>query len=562
MRQYVVVSKKKPNLSRLTRSKNFQKLRRQRHWFFTLAMTQLEMIRRIKSFLPSREQINGEKLLNRMKLCSLSIFLLWTSSLRTAVFISSTVIEVPPSNLLFKSCETALLVAIHEKHNFQECVDSQLERCYLDLEGAVKTEGTRVKDLADQNDALVEHIQSLAKECSQDYIGIRGSLDGWVGKLNSIPFNNATCEMEEQTELSNTFGDVTLFQEEALALTNKYISDGSSSLQAIVDYVKAREDYDRAYIMNHTKIMSNQLKEFFEVSMPGLPDGIFPNIPIQMFKAKVEDIFEVISIQALGCFTFDRALQRYCDFHPEWDWALDSTFLGYFNDNVANKSIELLHNFGEYYNQKIHEINITRQKWDSVKDVVVTIFEKVNSTIIPDFGLAFPGVSLMNSNLKMFFPGFQFTPDIQRFLRLQDEWNTLYDGINSRFSPIRANVYEKFMNDTVIPDLLNWKFRFIQEADKLNELSWRWHQCMRSKMNRMSDQMASNAENNIYQGDYDPPPYYGSQSNITTLEDELELFDTKGEVSEIAICSIYFSEYFYGFLIIINRSLYEIQEIP
>jgi hypothetical protein len=511
----------------------------------------LEIKKRFKSFLPNREQIQDKKLLNRMKVCSLSIFLLWTSSLKTAVFISSTVIEVPSSNFLLKSCETAFLVATDEKEKFQECVDSQLERCYLDLKGAVTTEGTRIKVLADQNAALVSYVQSLAKECSQDYIGIRGSLDGWVGKLNSIPFNNDTCAKEEQTELSNTFGDVTLFQEETLALTNKYINDGSNSLQNIVNYIKERQEYDRAYIMNHTKVMSNQLKQFFELSRPGLPDGIFPNIPIQMFKAKVERIFEVISIQTLGCFSFDRALQKYCDFHPEWDWELDSTFLEYFNDNVANKSIELLYDFGEYYNKKIHEINITRQKWDSVKEVVVSIFEKVNNTLIPDFGLAFPGVSLMNSNLKMFFPGFQFTPDVATFLRLQDQWNALYDGINSRYSSVGATVYEKFMNDTVIPDLSNWKFRLVQEADKLNQLSWSWQQCMRFKMNRLSDRMINDADNNMYQSDYDPPPYYGSQSNITTLEDELKLFETKGEVSKTGITCFYYCNFNvqFGFLL-------------
>jgi hypothetical protein len=497
----------------------------------------LKIQKRFKSFIPKREQVKDKKLLNRMKLCALSIFLLWTASLKTAVFISSTVIDVPSSNFLLKSCETAFLVATDEKHNFQQCVDNQLERCFSDLKGAVSTEGTRIKVLADQNAALVDYVQSLAKECSQDYIGIRESLDGWVGKLNSIPFNNDTCGMEEQIELSNSFGDVTLFQEETMTLTNKYINDGSNSLQAIVNYIKAREDYDRSYIMNHTKVMSNQLKQFFELSRPGLPDGIFPNFPIQMFKEIVDHIFEVISIQTLGCFTFDRALERYCDFHPDWNWELDSTFLGYFNDNVANKSIELLNDFGEYYNKKIHEINATRQKWDSVKEAVVSIFEKVNSTLIPDFGLAFPGVSLMNNNLKMFFPGFQFAPDTSKFLQLQEEWNTLYDGINSKFSSAGANAYEKFMNGTVIPDLLNWKFRLVQEADKLNELSWRWHQCMRSKMSRLTDQMTNDAENNIYQSDYDPPPYYGSQPNITKLEDEIKLFETKGEVSKSDIIS-------------------------
>lgn len=485
----------------------------------------------LHSFLPSKEQMQDGMLLNRMKLCAFAIFLLWGSSLRTAVFIGSFVIEVPSTDLIFQSCGSAFFLARNEKEKFKVCVDTQLERCQADLEGAVNHEVDRVKALADQNAALVQYVNRLSTECSQDYINTRASMDGWLGKLHSLPFNNETCSAAEQVELSNTLGDVSLFQEEAMLLTKSYINSGVNSIHSIIDYVKTREDYDREYIMNHTKVISRELKKYFQMTRPGLPNGIFPNIPIQAFKSQAEYLYDVVFIQAMSCFTLDRALQKHCKLYPDWDLTLNTTFLEYLNSNVANKSIEMLYDFGDYYNRKINELNATRQKWNSIKEVVVDVLERVNNTIIPDFGLAFPGISQMNNNLRFFFPGFHFTPDIATFMHLQDEWNAIYEGISTPFSKFNPNVYEKYINETVMSKLFTWKFRLIQEADKLNELSWRWHRCMELKIGRLTDKRAIDADNNIYPEDYSPPPYQGSVSSVTSLDDELRLFETKNEVS-------------------------------
>ena len=131
------------------------------------------------SFLPSKKQRNDRKLRNRMKLCSLSIFIMWASSLKTALYITSFAIDVPTILTSYNSCKSTFEVTRNEKEKFSTCVNVQVEQCESRLEVATERESERVNIASAHNSRIVKRMIDASRNCTGDYTAVRGALEAW-----------------------------------------------------------------------------------------------------------------------------------------------------------------------------------------------------------------------------------------------------------------------------------------------------------------------------------------------------------------------------------------------
>ena len=85
------------------------------------------------SFFPSKQQLHDKRLQNRMKVCVLAIALMWATSLKVAVYISTEAIEVPSAQTLYRSCKSAFEVTVEEQAKYSNCIKVQLDQCKNDF---------------------------------------------------------------------------------------------------------------------------------------------------------------------------------------------------------------------------------------------------------------------------------------------------------------------------------------------------------------------------------------------------------------------------------------------
>jgi hypothetical protein len=189
------------------------------------------------------------KLWNRMKLCSLSIFLLWISSLKVATFIASHAIVVPSITSLYHSCKSALQVAREEKKKFEICANTQISKCMTDLDLMSKYELNRVQLSSQHNSKIVKKAQKIADECTLEYNDLRNALDDLTSiHPRLLPFKNDTCSSEEIDTLMNSVISTDTYKSEAFLVAAEFEQHSKSTMDNIIEYAKVRAEYDKNYI--------------------------------------------------------------------------------------------------------------------------------------------------------------------------------------------------------------------------------------------------------------------------------------------------------------------------
>ena len=108
-----------------------------------------------------------------MKICALAICLMWCSSLKVAVHIASFAIDVPPIQLVYRSCKGAFHVIAHEREAYAHCVDVQLHQCHRNLDLALISEFERVNESAAQNRIIAEQARAANTNCTSKYTPLR-----------------------------------------------------------------------------------------------------------------------------------------------------------------------------------------------------------------------------------------------------------------------------------------------------------------------------------------------------------------------------------------------------
>ncbi len=251
----------------------------------------------LESFLPSKHQIRDAQLQNRMKICILAVCLMWATSLRVAVYISKHAINVPSIYLLYESCKSAFQIAVEEKERYSKCISVQLDQCNSDLHQSAVAEVRRVNVSSMKNTDILHSVRDSYEMCASDYTSLRYSLEGWVNNGQSLPLlesstslsstssttestgnststntNTNTCSAAEQQELMTSIGDMNLIRSEAKALSEEYGLNSQNTVQNIASYARARSEYDREYLDNHTQAMQDVVQSYMNEVSQNMPD--------------------------------------------------------------------------------------------------------------------------------------------------------------------------------------------------------------------------------------------------------------------------------------------------
>ena len=213
---------------------------------------------------------NDILLRNRMKLCAFSIFLMWSSSLRTSMYISSFAIDVPLAQILYKSCKASMHIILEEKERFSSCVYRQMKKCEDDLKRAIGLETQRVNAMSSHNTKGVNRVRKSAENCSEDFTLLKRSLEEWLALSQTLPIRNTTCSPRDREVMMSTVYDVNVLRSEALAVSTRYSRESRNTMHNIVDYAKIRSEYDVNYAKKHMDVVSNEVQTY--ISLTPIPD--------------------------------------------------------------------------------------------------------------------------------------------------------------------------------------------------------------------------------------------------------------------------------------------------
>lgn len=221
---------------------------------------------RSSCLLPTRKQSNDPKLRNRMKLCALSILIMWASSLKSVVYIVSFAIDVPSILTSYHSCKSAFQVTRDEEKRFSSCVDIQLDQCKSILEAETDRESERANLASLHNSQVLKHVTHYSSNCVADYTELRNSLEAWIALKQSIPTHNTSCSGEEIQELLSTITSIESFKTDAFNVSTRIEANGRGTFNRMIDYTKIRIRYDQDYLQNH----SETVQKFFytEITLP------------------------------------------------------------------------------------------------------------------------------------------------------------------------------------------------------------------------------------------------------------------------------------------------------
>jgi hypothetical protein len=319
------------------------------------------------SFFPSKEQRNDLKLRNRMKICAFSIFIMWASSLKTAVYIASFAIDVPSILTSYDSCKSAFQVALDEKENFETCVDVQIEQCKISLDAAIELELNRVNLASYHNSRVVKSIVNASSDCTDDYTKLKSALETWTALEQVVPIDNSSCSAEEQDMLLTTVASIETFKTEAFGVSTKFEEKSRGTLNRMIDYTKKRTAYDQEYLYNH----SNAVQTFLDEEIIILPFDI---------SEIVENITEAVSTLT-SCMSLNNA--SFCQIQHD----LNSTFTSVkttaekFKQDSFEKYMEKMDTYQKYYDEMYaamegYESNLMTkiEKWKTLYSSKYSVF--------------------------------------------------------------------------------------------------------------------------------------------------------------------------------------------
>jgi hypothetical protein len=449
-----------------------------------------------------RERMVDDKLINRMKICFLGISLMWASSLRIAVYISSRALTVPNAEPIINSCTSALEISNEERSKYLECADEQGSLCIQSLDAAVATQIQRVKQATSINKAVLESVANAKQNCISDYRSTRSGLEQWTIQP---PFLEK-CSQDSIEALMDSFLGVGKSKNEALSLYDNFTRETKATLENIIHYTKSRNIYDLDYVMNDSgRSMQMSIDAY---TCNGFPRG-FDSSFIQSYR---DEYFQTIN-NALSCASFgltegqceDSYLNLLNDLENRKDSAeaiLQETvsFLQVWASDFANeiKSMETAYDTLRYTSAKFTEG--AQKCYEALQTTHKMFYKESEHSWLGQVDLT----SLMSQIDKVSFQYDQFNLD--SVLTKWDNFTYQTNGVfRSAFDTVQGYTNESLHNLETVVD--NWNETFYSVFT------------------------VPNIMNNInVLENYNPPQYQGSISNVTSLDEELELQSRKNNV--------------------------------
>lgn len=254
------------------------------------------------SFHYKEGETNEHLLRNRMKICSLSVCLLWASSLRTASFMSSYAVQVPPLNVGYETCKSSAQVILEEETGFTQCVDRQLEQCKRDLNTAIDLESKRVSQLSTRNSEMVNSLRDAAIICTEDGTSLQRSLESWLSVSQEIPPKNNTCSTKDREAMFSTIYDVSVLRSEAISTSSKYSEDNAIIIGNIVEYTRRRIGYDRNYASSYVHDFELEFMNYMRTtSLPTLN----VSVNIQSIAQEIERLIDCSTLRDIPSLSCD-----------------------------------------------------------------------------------------------------------------------------------------------------------------------------------------------------------------------------------------------------------------
>lgn len=223
---------------------------------------------RICSLFPSKRKLNDLKLRNRMKICALSIFLLWSCSLKNAAFIASYAMEVPSIATFYHSCKSASQIARDEKAKFTQCAKTQVDQCKFGLDILAERESRKVMTASEFNSKIITETEITLEACSADFNDLKSALESWSDSNSYIPLHNGTCTAEEKELLTKSVVSIESYKSEAFLVSAKYEYESKNTIDRIIDYTQQRFDYDQNYLSQNAAIARNYFDDHLPVPPP------------------------------------------------------------------------------------------------------------------------------------------------------------------------------------------------------------------------------------------------------------------------------------------------------
>ena len=289
-----------------------------------------------------------------MKICALSIILLWTCSLKNATYIASHAIEVPSIVTLYHSCKSAFQIARHEKEIFSNCAQTQVNQCKASLNVLAETESERVKSAAEYNSNVITVTENVLEACSADFHDLKRALEEWSDANTFLPLNNDVCTAEEKEVLTNSVVSIHSYKSGAFLVSATYEYESKSILDRIIDYTEERIDYDQEYIAKNAAVA----REFFKDNLPEV-------LPLEISdKAK----FIMDSVQGwASCYSMSSDAS--CEFLQGLNLQSSRQIIILeFNEELTVKAQDYVDKIGGAYQQRHNEV---KQYYDEIVETAL-----------------------------------------------------------------------------------------------------------------------------------------------------------------------------------------------
>ena len=281
------------------------------------------------------EITNDSKLRNRLKLSVLAICMMWATSLRVAVFISSLFISVPTFSQVKYSINNGLAVVAGEKEAYVKCVNSQLTKCKRNLEQKILGEVLADNRTAKLNAQLTDNAQGIQRRCYSSYSSLQRSLETYISTGGSLIYQE-TCKDDVKDKLSVLVGDVNSAKSEAFDIATSFSDRSLGTVDRLVSYSNERANYDLMYIQNQTEKINIDLTAF-------LGDITVPTHDMDVsFLNMNNDVENLIS-----CLSLRNSEERKC-----------------ISDNTARRSMDII-----IYSLK-NRIDDLTEEWDAFNNGV------------------------------------------------------------------------------------------------------------------------------------------------------------------------------------------------
>ena len=305
----------------------------------------------IRSFFPSKRKRNDLKLRNRMKICALSIILLWSCSLKNATYIASHAIEVPSIVTLYHSCKSAFQIARYEKETFSNCAQTQVDQCKASLDVLAEIESERVKSAAAYNSNIITVTENVLETCSSDFHNLKSALEKWSDANSFLPLNNDVCTAEEEEALTNSVVSIHSYKSGAFLVSATYEYESKNTMDRIIDYTAERIDYDQEYIAKNAAVA----REYFKDNLLQVP-------PLDI-SDKAKAIMDSVQGWA-SCYSMSSDAS--CEFLE--GFASSRQIILEFNRELTVKAQDYVDKIGGAYQQRHDEV---KQYYDEIVETAL-----------------------------------------------------------------------------------------------------------------------------------------------------------------------------------------------